>query len=438
LYRSAETTPQAYYHSGVYRSKDTGATWEHIYYYAQSNFSQTMKANANVSGGWVDWDIGWGSRGPARVLDPTAPDNRGGFAVCESNPDIAMFTNKMMIYVTTKGRAATAADRSVWVQKYAKQEPELDPVTGNPVLVDLPSGQRWSSIELGVTTTWNYHVHPIDPNRHYICYTDVGLARSEDDGKSWCYSPPKQRRPKSNGAMKPPKSYNTIYQLAFDPADPKRIWAAASDQHNIPYKNWLRLRYGGGVARSDDYGATWQDASGNLPYTNFDDAPPPVVSILLDPNSQPKRGRLWASVFGYGVYYSDNDGGTWVDRSSGLPTTNRNTYRLHLHDDGTLFCAITATRNPHPNDPTNPNRASTYTGETGLWRLAAVSPGPPRPALSGSGSPRLLPRIPARPTPTTRGGGSSTTPFIPPTPTRFTCAPRTWMQAIQERAAHKT
>ena len=39
-------------------------------------------------------------------------------------------------------------------------------------------GQAWRCNGLAVTTTWNYYIDPHQPARHYICYTDIGLARS--------------------------------------------------------------------------------------------------------------------------------------------------------------------------------------------------------------------------------------------------------------------
>ena len=43
----------------------------------------------------------------------------------------------------------------------------------------------WLCTGLVVTTTWNYYIDPFEPARHYICYTDIGFARSLDAAKTW-------------------------------------------------------------------------------------------------------------------------------------------------------------------------------------------------------------------------------------------------------------
>ncbi len=38
---------------------------------------------------------------------------------------------------------------------------------------------------LVVTSTWHYYIDPFEHNRHYIAYTDTGLALSLDGDKTW-------------------------------------------------------------------------------------------------------------------------------------------------------------------------------------------------------------------------------------------------------------
>ena len=78
-----------------------------------------------------------------------------------------------------------------------------------PYFMTDAGGQAWLCNGLVVTTTWNYYIDPHEPTRHYICYTDIGFARSEDRGKSWLYAT----------AGSPWK--NTFYDLAFDPDTPR-------------------------------------------------------------------------------------------------------------------------------------------------------------------------------------------------------------------------
>jgi hypothetical protein len=333
----------AYGNSGVFRSTDGGDSWTAVFFPVDHQAAGAQPAEVNHDGGWFDWETGFGSGGPAMVPDP----NRGfagGFSINRLTGNVALFTNKDALYVSADPKATPPS----WAARYT------EPAGGA-----RQAGQPWRSNGLEVTTTWHYQVDPAAPLTHYLCYSDIGFARSSDGGETWRHLPPRQRRPPQAD-----DDYNTVYQLAFDDAAPGRLWAACSDQHDIPYEDWLWLRDGGGVARSDNGGGSWTDYSGNLPGLGpGDPRPPPVVSVQLDQATK----RVWASVFGFGVFSSDNASSvgpaqvTWADRSANLPAANRNVYRLQLEQDGTLYCGVTGRRDP-PKGP--------YVPETGLWRLA--------------------------------------------------------------------
>jgi photosystem II stability/assembly factor-like uncharacterized protein len=295
------------YHSTVYKSVDAGRTWQYVFN------GDPRYRELNLSLGWITWDLGWGFGGLP-----------WGFAVCASNADIAAYTNSGECYLTTDGGKNW---RAVYTARAAGQ--------GAP-----GPGQRWQSVGVEVTTCWHYVIDPHHPAVHYICYTDVGLSRSEDGGKTWRFS-----------AQGSPWK-NSFYELAIDPDVSGRIWAAASNQHDIPH--WTQLggpSQPGGVVRSDDGGKTWRASSAGLPKAA-------AVSIVLDPHSPRQRRRLWVSVYGYGVFRSDDGGGTWIEKSAGLGYPgNRNVYRLDLRPDGTLFCSITGKRS-----------GNRYGAPGGIWR----------------------------------------------------------------------
>lgn len=283
------------YHFTVYRSDDAGDTWRYCF-----NGDPRFKEH-NVENGWIVWDMNWGWG-----------DGALGFSICPTDPSVAAYTNSGEIYITHDGGRS-------WKCGYSQRAPGQGVPGGN---------QRWSSVGLEVTTTWNYYIDPHRRNIHYICYTDIGFARSEDVGETWQHS--------TDGSP----WRNTFYDLAFDPDVPGLIWAAASEQHDIGH--WSNIEgplEGGGVVISRDFGRTWRPSSSGLP-----DAP--AVSIAIDPNSPPGSRRLWVAVFGYGVYRSDDGGKSWVRKSNGLGNPgNMHVYSLKLHPDGTLFCLITGKRN---------------------------------------------------------------------------------------------
>jgi photosystem II stability/assembly factor-like uncharacterized protein len=78
----------------------------------------------------------------------------------------------------------------------------------------------------------------------------------------------------------------TLYDLAFDPAQAKRIALAG---------------WGPGVAISEDGGKTWESRNSGLPVRE-------VVSVIFDPSV---RGRMYASVRDDALYVSNDSGVGW-------------------------------------------------------------------------------------------------------------------------------
>ncbi len=191
---------------------------------------------------------------------------------------------------------------------------------------------QWICNGLVVTSTWNFYVDPFEPDRRYICYTDLGFARSLDRGKTWQWWARPGRAPWQN----------TCYELAFDPQTKGKIWGAFSDVHDIPNNNIISGNHGsarpGGVCVSTDFAATWKQSNDGLPLA-------PAVSVVVDPKSPPGARVLYAGLFGPGVFKSIDDGRTWKEANEGLGAkTNLRVDRVYLHPDGTLFALITAKR----------------------------------------------------------------------------------------------
>jgi len=180
-----------------------------------------------------------------------------------------------------------------------------------------------------VTTTWNYRIDPTEPQRHYICYTDIGFARSLDAGKTWILS-------RTGSPWE-----NTCYDIVCDPARPGVIYGAWSNVHDIPHPSYseaARRKGPGGVCVSVDYGATWKPSSDGLPLA-------PVTSIIMDPTSPPEARVLYVTACGQGVFKSADSGKHWVKKSDGLGVHgNLETYMIRRWKDGTLFCSITVAR----------------------------------------------------------------------------------------------
>ena len=306
-------TGTSYYppnHSTIYRTDDGGADWRAVL------FSDPRFKQYNAEDDYLTLAVG------QRWQDPPY-----SMAVNSAQPDVVMTSSSMFVSRTDDGGKR-------WRVCHAVAAPHRrDRYTA------------WVNNGLVVTTTWNYYADPHDKRRHYICYTDIGLARSLDAGRTWIWEGP--RLPWRN----------TVYELAFDPAAAGRIWGAFSNTHDIPNANVIKgrhkVRMSGGVAVSDDHGRTWKPAK--LPEA-------PALSIVLDAASPPEGRTLYASLFERGVYRSTDGGKTWRHASRGLGhPQNMRCCRLCLHRDGTLFVLVTAKRTD----------AGTYTSNgVGLYRSA--------------------------------------------------------------------
>jgi photosystem II stability/assembly factor-like uncharacterized protein len=282
-------------HFTVHKTTDGGATWKYCYQ------GDPRGAEANIALGWLTYDFNWGWGGPAI-----------GFSVNEQHSDIALFTDTGQMHVTTNGGTD-------WHQTYATYAPNQ----GAPT-----AGKAWSSNGLNVTSVWKHFFDPHDAQRSYLCYTDIGFARSTDRGASWINS--------SEGSP----WRNTFYDLVIDPFMPGLLHAAATNKHDIP--QWTAVdatadTYPGGVVRSTDFGATWTSVSTGLPSA-------PVTSLVRIPMSGVAPFALFCAVYGKGVYRTTNEGASWIDVSNGIRTDNRHVYALHTDKNMNLYALVTANR----------------------------------------------------------------------------------------------
>ncbi len=303
----ADNTPDVAYvsasdtYDGIYKTVDSGKTWKKVF-----NPSLT---GGNVDLGWIHYDGGFKLVNLGQDVFPAL-----GLGVNPANPDMVMLTNGMESIISTNGG-------DTWQQDYSVA---IDPAPRH-------AGQRWASRGLEVTGAWFYQINPSNPQLHYIAYTDICYARSMDAGLTWIPLP------------KPyPTHINTFYQLAFDPSQPKVVYAAMSDQHDIPHKPYDAAPDNpwsiGSVFKSTDEGATWFDSSNGLPLKPKNTRTYPITSIISDTSTKP--ATLYAAVWGGGVYKSVDSAANWTPLAPISIGENKHTYFLKLHKDGTLFCVL--------------------------------------------------------------------------------------------------
>jgi photosystem II stability/assembly factor-like uncharacterized protein len=289
------------HHATVYRSDDAGQTWR-----------ATFQADPRYPGLNVEPDY-------TVAVDGQYYQEVPSVAIDQNDPDHLVLTNSGDCYITANGGQS-------WSCGHTRPA-----VTGAGAGA-TESAPRWLCNGLVVTTTWNYYIDPFQPARHYICYTDIGFARSQDHGASWQWWAQSGRAPWRN----------TCYELAFDPQTPGLIWGAFSDVHDIPNNNIIsghhRSNMPGGVCVSADFGATWQRSNRGLPLAA-------TTSVVADPRSPKGARTLYAGLFGAGVYKSVDNGKSWTPQNEGLgAANNRRVCCVFLHPDGTLFALVTALR----------------------------------------------------------------------------------------------
>ncbi len=271
---------------GVGKTTNFGRSWELLW-------KESRVAAPNIKDAWVTerFGPGWG-------------ENPLGLGVAPKDPDLC--------YGTDYGRTMRTTDGgNTWKAVYSTR---------------LPDGSS-TSRGLDVTTCYGVHFDPFDKNRLFITYTDIGLFRSENGGRSWISS--------TSGVPDP--WVNTTYWVEFDPQVRGRVWGVMSGVHDLPRPKMWRGRspatYNGGVCISHDSGRTWQKSSDGMPESA-------VTHILLDPRSPADARVLYAAAFGRGVFKSIDGGRSWTLKNTGIEGTEPFAWRLAQDARRTLYLLV--------------------------------------------------------------------------------------------------
>ncbi|HKW18460.1 MAG TPA: hypothetical protein VJO35_13215 [Terriglobales bacterium] len=302
---------------GVAKSDDAGNSWRLVW-------KESDAAAPNVHDAWITprFGVGWA-------------ENPLELRVADQDPNLA--------YGTDLGRTMKTADGGAsWWAMYSKR---------------IPSGE-WVSTGLDVTNVYGIQFDPFDSKRQFLTYTDIGLFRSEDDGKSW----------QSSTMGVKGEWTNTTYWLAFDPKVRGRMWSVNSGTHDLPRpKMWRHTnpdRYKGGVCISEDDGKTWEKSNRGMDETA-------ATHILLDPKSPVNARVLYVAGFGRGVYKSSDGGKTWSLKNNGITQRQPFAWRLSLAPDGTLYVVIA--RRSEDGSIGNVNDGALYRSRDGAEHWESVS-----------------------------------------------------------------
>jgi photosystem II stability/assembly factor-like uncharacterized protein len=164
---------------------------------------------------------------------------------------------------------------------------------GGRVLVSDEGGDNWHEVRLPLGTetdaasVLSLEQSGSDP-RVLFATTPAGVCRSEDRGETWA-------------RLATPGGYDLCF-LAVHPRDPQTVL--------VSYRAGPGSR--GGVLRSTDGGASWQEANEGLP------AEASVWRLIADPGTP---GRFILSYNGHaGLYETGDSGATWRAFSPGAAT----------------------------------------------------------------------------------------------------------------------
>ena len=182
----------------------------------------------------------------------------------------------------TRDYGATWTDASAGLHRKYTQAIRVDSrksgvlIAGNEegILRSEDGGKSWRAAGAAGFQVLRVEQSPHDPCYWLAATQGGGLFASTDCGVSF----------ESNGNL---GAGRNIYDIAFDPAAPRRIAVAG---------------WGVGVAVSEDLGKTWQSRNAGLPSSS-------VWSVGFDPAA---AGRLYAGVHEEALYVSQDAGKTWT------------------------------------------------------------------------------------------------------------------------------
>lgn len=236
----------------------------------------------SVNGGvWETHDAG---RTWQPIFDGQPIGSIGALAVAPSNP--------LVLYVGS-GEADMRSDIA----------------QGDGMYKSSDGGKSWTHI--GLTDSQQIGrvlIHPDNPDVAYVAAlghpyaanAERGVFRTTDGGKSWT-------------KVLGPNSDTGAIDLAFEPGNPKTIYAALWATRRTPWSVYPPSNMpGSGIFKSTDGGDHWSQLTNGLP------AKPGRIGLAVAP-SQP--ARIFAVIDaeeGGGMYRSDNSGATWT-KTSGDP-----------------------------------------------------------------------------------------------------------------------
>lgn len=285
----------------VYKSENGGNNWTNIF--------QTSN-NQNIETGWM------GHSGDLEWYWAEAPM---GFSVCSNNPNVAIMTDFGFAHITYDGGQN-------WEQMYVKSS------DANAAGMLTPNDKAYQSNGLENTSSW--WIHWSDADNMFAGYSDITGIRSTNGGEKWSYD--------YTG-----NTYNSTYCIVEHPTT-GTLYAAVSSTHDIYQSTYLtdsRLDNGNGaILYSTDEGATWQVLQ---EFLNPDNSSNTVIYLALDPNDS---NTMYASVIhsqNGGVFKTtdlqNGTSATWTATAT-PPRTEGHPFNVQVLNDGAVIATYSGRR----------------------------------------------------------------------------------------------
>lgn len=292
----------------IFKSNDGGDSWSNAF---QTGNNSNIATAFQGDGGTFSWYYGAVSFG----LD-----------VSDSNADTVLVSGTWP-YLTEDGGAT-------WKQVFVQNESQ------NPAGSPVPKPKAYRQSGLAVTTS--HWLHWFDEDTALVCSTDVGLQLTADGGRTWTndYNPTN-----SNGLV-----WSNWYAMAQQPGG-ARLYAAVADINDFYEPErlddaWVN-GHAGDVLTSVDGGLTWAGSGGSLPG--------PVVGLDMDP-AEPSH--VYAAVASSqslpssdgGIFRSIDSGASWT-KLANPPRTEGRAYNIKVLGTGQLlasYCARAVNDTPQP------------------------------------------------------------------------------------------
>lgn len=291
---------------GLLRSDDEGESWRWVVRMDDDHDPD------NREFGWAERDYG-ACHGDIKGEEQISPKGRLLYDAVPApgNPDVCYTMDFSTIYKTRDGGRH-------WEQ----------------LVTRLHEDGSVSSRGIDVLGPYGVFFDPFDPGHIAVPFTDVGVWRSIDEGRTWRHA--------LEGV--PREWINTCYWMVFDPEVRGRAWSAWSAMHDIPRRKMFREEFfrrdKGGICRTEDGLASWQASSQGLPEHAL------CTHLVLDPSSPAGSRTLYAAVFNQGVFKSMDDGRSWKAMNEGLDPANPFAWRLTLLPEGTLYLVVVKSQFP--------------------------------------------------------------------------------------------